>query len=267
MLASHPVMLAHGMEASLSAASAKLKSVGEGSIRIRQLCENRRALMNYLSSGLYTFVYFSFAMWWLKITHEWTCDASGFSDPWFPIDRFPLKRACNQKVCTQPSGSSCTSGAIRSGRLGASTFIPLHGESKDVSVDLTTASWVFCTCIFWQLDNSFLFEWERTFISKNGGFSLARLDDRGSRILHWPGQEMATCSGAATRFEGDLSGWTSKKHLQHVTSHEDPNQNPISLCVQLADGILTVLKPTNGNIWTGSHPRMTVTYRYIVYFA
>ena len=63
MLASHPVMLAHGMEASLSAASAKLKSVGEGSIRIRQLCENRRALMNYLSSGLYTFVYFSFAMW------------------------------------------------------------------------------------------------------------------------------------------------------------------------------------------------------------
>ena len=43
MVASHPVMLAHGMEASLSAAYAKLNSVGGGSMQIPQLCENRRA--------------------------------------------------------------------------------------------------------------------------------------------------------------------------------------------------------------------------------
>ena len=82
------------------------------------------------------------------------------------------------------------------------------------------------------------------------GFSIARLDKKwGVRILR-PGQEMATCSGAATRFEGDFQ-LISEKHVQHEASHEEFLRYILLTHTQIraklpvlatTEGLLTVLK-------------------------
>ena len=49
------------------------------------------------------------------------------------------------------------------GSRGSTHFMPmLQRESKDVSVDLRTASWVFCTCVFLAMGKRISVQWEQT---------------------------------------------------------------------------------------------------------